>query len=297
MVARGLGKGLEALFPQSEKGSAPPLGGRGGEQTGIPVSAVDPSPFQPRMEPDPGLIEELAASIRKHGILQPIIVRPVAGRFQLIAGQRRWLAAQKAGMERIPASVVEADDRQAATLALVENLQREDLNPLDLAEGIQRLSRTFHLNQQEVATLLGKSRSEVANTLRLLKAPAKVREAIRSGAISKGHARAILSASSPEEQLALLTAVEKESLSVRQVEHRVQRTKKALSSASRPYDHSAEVRDAARALEEALKTRVEVQVNGRGRGSIRIRFHSLDEFEGLFEKLTGRALRDDLDAG
>lgn len=306
MASRGLGKGLEALFPQGVQAEALSHQALRGARTGISVNAIDPSPFQPRMEADPLLLEELAASIRKHGILQPILVRPVAGRFQLIAGQRRWLAAKQAGMERIPASVVEVDDQQAATLSLIENLQREDLNPLDLAEGLQRLCHTFHLSQQEVAALLGKSRSEVANTLRLLKAPARVREAIRSGAISKGHARAILSASSAAQQLRLLKAAEAQGLSVRQVEHLARDAKGAARKLPAPPASSAqaartptgaETEAVVRALEEALQTRVVLRLGKKGDGQIRIRFHSLEQLEGLLEKLAGSSLNDDLNAG
>src|SRR5690606_11143650 len=186
---RGLGRGLEALLGPISKEEAR----KEGLLRDLPITAVEPNPFQPRQRWDDDALAELAASIEASGLLQPVVVRPHGeGRWQLIAGERRWRAATKLGWAHIPAVVKEADDRTLLTLALIENLQRDQLTPMDEARGYERLQEQFGLPQAEVARLVGKSRPLVANTLRLLKLPAKVQGMLEEGVLSAGHGRALL---------------------------------------------------------------------------------------------------------
>lgn len=217
-LQKGLGRGLGALF-QDE----PPEAGRNREDArSLPVGALLPNPKQPRRDFDEAALAGLAESIGSQGVLQPILVRPIQGtrppRYEIVAGERRWRAAQVAGLAEVPVLIRELDDRETLAVALVENLQREDLNPLEEALGIHQLKEEFRLSQEELAKTLGKSRSAVANSLRLLNLSPGAREALKSGAISAGHARAVLALGSPTEQEDLLNKILQEELSVREAE-------------------------------------------------------------------------------
>ncbi len=209
---RGLGKGLEALIPSVSEGE---------KLKEISVDNVFPNPFQPRQKWNDDALEELVASIKRYGVLQPIIVRKTDRGYEVVAGERRLKAAKKAGLKKIPAIVKELSDRDLMEYALVENLQREDLNPIEAAQAIKNLIEKFGLTQEEVADRIGKKRSTVANMLRLLKLPKQVQDILAEGRITMGHARAILSLSDPDEQIRLAERIVNQSLSVRDVEREV----------------------------------------------------------------------------
>jgi ParB family chromosome partitioning protein len=275
-----LGMGLSALMGEP---AAPAAAAPAGAPRTLPIEALEPSPFQARATPDPAALAELAASIQEHGILQPILVRPkpkAPGRYQILGGERRWRAAQQARLHDVPVVIRELDDRAAMAAGLVENLQREDLNALEEAEGYQRLMGEFGLKQEALGQAVGKSRSHVANTLRLLNLPGRVRDLLRAGTLSAGHARALLGAEDPE-RLAGLVVVR--GLSVRQTE--------ALAAAA-PRDPAA--RRAAkqdpdtaaleRRLTEKLGLRVGIKSDGKG-GQVTIAYRDLDQLEGVLRLL------------
>ena len=262
---RGLGRGLDALLPKSEKGP----------QT-VALDQLRPSPFQPRSRVDEAAVAELAASVAQKGVLQPLLVRLVDGRFEIVAGERRFRAAKKAGLSTVPVVVRELSDQETLEIAIIENLQREDLTPLEEARAFERLAG-FGMDQAAVAQAVGKSRSAVANTLRLLRLPAPAQEALEAGEISAGHARAILG--QPEDDRAwALQQILRRGLTVRQAE-----------ALRRP---SAEGRrDASdgryRELEEDLERHAgtPVRVRGGRKGRIELHFRSREELERLLEML------------
>lgn len=283
MKARGgLGRGLGALIPAVGPGLVE-----------LPVAAIEASAMQPRQTIDETALEELAASIREHGLLQPILVTAVEGeaeRYRLVAGERRWRAAQRAGLATVPAVVVEATPQQALEMALVENLQRRDLSPLEEAAAYRQLVERFALTQEQVAQRVGRSRAAVANTLRLLQLPEAARAALAAGEISEGHARALLGAPDERTLLAALAVVRREGLNVRQTEALVRRlserptpTQPARAPASDPETRAIEDE-----LERALGTRVQLVRSGRG-GRLVIHFYSEEELSGLYDLLVGRA--------
>lgn len=278
---RGLGKGLDALIPSRETLSP---GAAGIHQ--LPVGSVKPNPRQPRLNIDPDELTSLAGSIEEHGVLQPIVVLPenTQGEFILIAGERRLRAARQAGLADIPAVVRDVDERQQLELALIENLQRSDLNPLEAAEGYRQLIDDFELSHEEIAERIGKSRTAVTNTIRLLKLSAPVRSALQDGQISEGHARALLTLSSAQAQSAALQTVLSRALNVRQTEALVrklsgERKKKIPKSSQSPEEKALENQ-----LREALGTKVTLRRGTRG-GSIVLRFYSDEELNTLVEKL------------
>ncbi len=272
-----LGRGLAALLGEA----AAPGGADAAGPRPIPLDALDPSPFQPRRPVDPATLDELVASVRAQGILQPLLARPHperTGRFQIIAGERRWHAAQAAGLREVPVLVRPLADAQAMAAALVENLQRQDLNAIEEAEGYRRLLEEFALSQEALGSAVGKSRSHVANTLRLLQLPPTVQAEVRNGALSAGHARALLA--HPDPGRAALQVVAR-GLNVRQTE--------ALASGAAPAaDSNARKDPDIAALERRLTARlgldVTIAASGRG-GSVRIRYRSLDQLEGLLALL------------
>ncbi len=264
--------------------------------TTIPISQVEPNPHQPRdqAEEDEEL-QELAASIARHGVLQPILVRPVeGGRYQIVAGERRWRAAQMAGLEEIPCVVREVDESQMLVLALVENLQRSDLNPIETAQGYQRLMDEFGLRQEEVAELVGKSRTAVTNTVRLLQLPEQVQELICEGKLSEGHGRALLGMQKdPEGLVRAAQKAAKEGLSVRELEKIVQQspTKRAFSSPRRPRltgeeELTPELQAVREALKRYLATGVRIRPIGRG-GVIEIDYYDDEDLTRLLEIIMG----------
>ena len=267
----GLGRGLGALLPES------------GLQD-IPVERIRPNPLQPRQTFGEDELDELAGSIREHGILQPVVVsRQVeAGAYQLIVGERRWRAAQQAGLATIPALIRPTGSREALEVALVENLQRVSLSPLETAEAYAALMSEFGNTQEQVAARVGKSRSAVANTLRLLNLADAVKEALAADTISEGHARALLRLSA-ELQIHALTEIEKRGLNVRQTERLV---KRLLGTPRSPKTKPPDARSNAweDSLRRTLATKVEIKRRGK-QGTVRIHFYSDEELEGLVDRL------------
>ena len=278
---RGLGKGLDALIPASAEQTPPRQG-----MLQVSVENIQPNPRQPRTSPDIENISQLADSIREHGILQPLVVLPkgAGGSYTLIAGERRLRAAQKAGLEFVPVIVREANEQQQLEWALVENLQRSDLNPLEIANGYHQLADEFNLSHAEIAERVGKNRATVSNTLRLLKLSAAVRGALIENKISEGHARALLSLPTAQAQSAALQSILERELSVRQVEELVQRLlgerrKKKPTTKRSPEETALENQ-----LRDALGTRVTLKRGRRG-GSLVIRFFSDEELNALVDRL------------
>ncbi len=275
---RGLGKGLEALIPPAE---GPTVG-----LMQVPISAITPNPMQPRTALDPEALAELAASIREHGLIQPLIVTQLAPeRYQLIAGERRWQAARMAGLPTVPVIVKEATPQQALELALVENIQRADLNPLEEASAFHQLVEEFGLTQEQVAERVGKSRVAVTNALRLLRLPVEVKQALAEGIIHAGHARALLSLSTPEAQVAALKVVIKKELSVRQTEELVRR----LLTEPRPQKAGQAPNPETQALEQefraSLGTKVNLYRNRKGQGRLVIHFYSEEELQAIYHAI------------
>ncbi len=276
----GLGKGLEALIPVAQE---LPAG-----LVQVPVAAISPNPMQPRTALDPEALAELAASIQEHGLLQPLIVtRQGPDRYQLIAGERRWRAARLAGLATVPAIVKEATPQQVLELALVENIQRADLNPLEEAAAFYQLVQEFGLTQEQVAERVGKSRVAVTNTLRLLRLPAEVKQALADGTVQEGHARALLALPTPEAQVAALKTVIGKALSVRQTEELVRRL-----LAEPPPQKSGEPADPeTQALEQefrdTLGTKVELYRNRKGQGRLVIHFYSEEELQAIYDLIVG----------
>jgi ParB family chromosome partitioning protein len=274
---RGLGKGLDALIPPADN-----LGGV--EQ--IAVEAILPNPRQPRRSLDPGELEGLAASIREHGVLQPLIVTPEpdSDKYRLVAGERRLQAARMVGLGAVPVIVRSVSDQERLELALIENLQRTDLNPLEAAEGYRQLTEDFNLSHEEVAARVGKMRTTVSNTLRLLKLSEPVRQALAEGRISEGHARALLGLPTVQSQTAALSVIESRELNVRQTEALVRRLVGERRPARKSKSRSPEETDLEAQLRQALGTRVILRRSGKG-GSLVIRFYSDEELNALLDRL------------
>lgn len=276
---RGLGRGLEALIPGV--GPAQPA------VRDLPIAELENNPFQPRKHFDDAKLEELAATIREHGILTPVVARRVADRFQIIAGERRVRAARLAGLERVPTIIKEANDGQALEMALVENLQREDLNPLEAAHAYQRLVEEFGLTQEELAGRLGRDRSSVANSLRLLRLPKKIQEDVAAGSITEGHARALLGLERPADQLKARDIVVKRGLTVRATEALVRRLRG--SDAKKPVPAPGQDANLV-ALEDqlraALGAKVRIVRDGRG-GTLHIGFFSNDDLTRIADIILG----------
>ncbi len=263
MKKKALGKGLDALIG----------GGQGAIQVQrIPVDAVEPNPYQPRTHFPENEIEELAATIKEKGVLQPILVRPHGRGYQLVSGERRLRAAKKAGLKVIPAVVRAFTQRDMLEVALVENLQRSDLNPIEEATAYERLMKEFGYTQEEVAQRVGKSRSAVANILRLLRLPREVRKALAEGEITEGHARALLSLGKKEEILKAFRRMKSKRTTVREVER----------TAGRKRDPNIERLE--KRLQRHLGLPVRVTYRG-GKGSVTVRYSSLDELDALLERL------------
>jgi ParB family transcriptional regulator, chromosome partitioning protein len=284
--ARRLGRGLEALLGTAvATASADPSA-----LQRIPIARIRPNPFQPRKDFRPEELADLETSIRESGLLQPITVRTASnGGFELIAGERRLRSAAHLGWTEIPAVVKDVDDRTLLTLALVENLQRADLNPIEEAGGYQRLVDEFGLTQQQVADVVGKDRATVANILRVLHLPASVRRMLQDGQLSLGHARALLALTGERAMIDLAREVAAKGLSVREVERRVRETPAARkpSRAARPELHSAEARQIEQQLRRRLGTDVEIVLSAKEKGTIRIPFYSADDLERILDLVLG----------
>lgn len=279
-----LGKGLSALIPDV------PDVRSGGVPTEVDVDQISPNEHQPRHGFEDARLDELAQSIRANGVIQPIVVRKVDGGYRIIAGERRWRAAQRAGLTRVPVVVKDvnaARDAQVLEMALVENIQRENLNPIDEAAAYEKLSSNFSMTQEEIAAAVGKDRSSVANHMRLLKLPQEVRAEVAAGRLSMGHARALLAIGDEGGQRQVAREVLARNLSVRETEAMVKRIERGPVAASRPAAAAPDVhtRVAEDKLRMALGTRVRINRKGKG-GRIEIDFGSEDELQRLYEHLT-----------
>jgi len=275
MKAKGLGRGLDALLGADE---AP----RESLAT-VAVAAIRPGRYQPRTRMDERSLAELAQSIRSQGLLQPVVVRPVDGGYELVAGERRWRAAQMAGLEQIPAVVREVPDEAALVMALIENVQREDLNPIEEAAAVQRLIDEFKMTHEQAADAVGRSRSATSNLLRLLKLAKPVQEMLMRGALEMGHARALLALDGAR-QIELATRIAARGLSVRETEALVQRLLRTPAQRRRKRSD----RDLARLeeeLAERLGTTVEIRPSRKGRGKLVLHYSSLDHLDQLLKRL------------
>jgi len=277
---KALGRGLGALIPQA---SAPPSPAA---ERMLPIRDIAPNPFQPRAHFDEAALAEMVESIRAQGVIQPLVVRRGENGFELVAGERRLRAARLAGLETVPVTIRDLDDRQTLEIALVENLQREDLGALEEAAAYERLMREFGLTQEEIAGRVGKSRPAVANTLRLLQLPEPVLEEVRRGTLSPGHARSLLALGSGAEQISIAREAVRRGLSVRQLESRIRLRATLKPRRSTPNLH---VNDVETQLSRSLGTRVRV-VGSAKRGRILIEYYSAEELEQLITRLRGKHL-------
>ena len=289
---RALGKGLDSLLPRVQTPSTVPAADvEGGKPREIALDLIDRNPFQTRSQVNEEQLAELAASIKANGVVQPVLVRPQAnGRFQLIAGERRWRASQQAGKSTIPAILRQVSDEQAMEITIVENLQRADLNPMEQARAFDRLSRDFHMTQEQMAQRTGKDRATVANFLRLLRLPATVQARVEAGELSFGHARTLLALEHAEEMEKTAQRIAALSLSVRQTENYVQGL---LHPEHKPRKESKpepavdpNVRDAQERLQRALGLKVTIEDHS-GRGKVIIEYARLEDFDALLEQLVG----------
>jgi ParB family chromosome partitioning protein len=290
MQKKGLGRGLSALIPSAELKTESRA-----EQTPpeITIDRITPSPFQPRRSFDEAKIEELAGSIRNQGIIQPLVVRPKGDGFELIAGERRWRAAMKAGLSRVPVVIREASDHEALQLALVENLQREDLNAIEEANGYRRLQEEFHWSQEEMAERVGKSRPAIANSLRMLSLPAEVQQEVVAGNLPAGQARALLGLHTEALIISASREVITKGLSTRETEKMVRllligRKRRRQVSLIDP-----DLKSVVEELQRALGTRVRLIPKARtSKGKIEIEYYTLPDLERIIQSITKRNTAD-----
>jgi ParB family chromosome partitioning protein len=288
---RALGKGLDSLLPRVQAPAASAVDAEGGKPREVPLDQIDRNPFQTRSHLNEEQLAELAASITANGVVQPVLVRPLPnGRFQLIAGERRWRASQLAGKATIPAFLRQVSDEQAMEITIVENLQRTDLNPMEQARAFDRLSREFHMTQEQMAQRTGKDRTTVANFLRLLRLPSTVQARVESGELSFGHARTLLAFEHAEEMEKAAQRIVGHSLSVRQTENYVQGllhpekySKKAFKAEPAIDPNVREVRER---LQRALGLKVHIE-DHNGHGKVIIEYAKLEDFDTLLEQLAG----------
>jgi ParB family chromosome partitioning protein len=287
-----LGRGLETLLPSRQSAMPAPAVHQGEAIHQLSVELIDRNPYQTRSHVDEAALTELADSIKATGVLQPITVRAVpGGRYQLIAGERRWLASQQAGKTTVPAIVRQVSNEQAMEMTIIENLQREDLNPIEQARAFDRLGREFGLTQEQISLRTGKERSSVANFLRLLRLPDAVQAWVAGGHLSFGHAKALLGLDSPESVMTIATRIMEKGLSVRETEDAIAG---GASSKLREMDQKLKelamdpnVREAQRELERALGVRVTIK-DRKGRGKILLEYSSLEDFDRILTSLTGK---------
>lgn len=273
----GLGKyGVDAIFSELKEDS---------EGTELNLDQLSPNPFQPRSDFDQEKLDELAQSIKEHGIIQPIVVRHVEGKYQIVAGERRWRAAQIAGLEKVPVVVKEMDDASMMQMALIENVQREDLNPMEEALAYKRLMEEFELKQDEVASRVGKSRSAVANSVRLLNLPEEVQNLVSQGNISSGHARALLGLASKDMVIKLAERIVSKGLSVRQVEEIIKDMHRLSSSTTTTVTRTSKdpnITDLENSIQKILGTKVKM-VGSYDKGKIEINYYSSEDLDRLIE--------------
>jgi ParB family chromosome partitioning protein len=283
--SRRLGRGLEALLGPITKEEAE----REGSLRELPTTAIHPNPYQPRRDIDTGALQELTDSIKVSGLLQPVVVRPAGDGYQLIAGERRWLATQRLGWKTLPAVVRAVDDRTLLTLALIENLQRDNLSPIDEARGYQRLADEFKLPMAEVARLTGRDRSTISNAVRLLKLPKEVQDMVGQGKLSAGHARALLALTHSSAMVRLAREAITRGWSVRDMENHVRAGTKARQRAKPVKPQAATA--AARRIEDALRGRLQTDVRltarRRGRGVLTISYYSNEDLARILEVVLG----------
>lgn len=298
MSKKVLGRGLGAFFPDYEEGSENKEGGKTktavpiepAERVNIvleiPVENIRPNPHQPRSDFNEEALEELATSIKKHSLIQPITVRHIGEKkFELISGERRLRASKLAGLDKIPAYIREADDEQVIAFALVENIQREELNPLEISMGYQRLIDECNYTQSEVAERVGKNRSTVTNMLRLLQLPAFIQAALRDETITTGHARALINVKNEKDQEKILQSIQKKDLSVRQTEDLVKsydKKKEQKSTKRTPPERNPFLDDVSKRLRNKFSTKVNIKQKGKG-GEIRIEYYSDEDLERLIQ--------------
>lgn len=276
---KGLGKGLGALMSSAEL----PEEQQGGVLE-IAVNLIDPCKTQPRQSVDEEKLSELAASVRQHGVLQPLILKAKEGRYTIIAGERRYRAARQAGLKAVPAILKDADEKEVLQLSIIENIQREDLNPIEEAEAISRLMEQYRLNQEQVATMLGRSRPAIANTLRLMGLSKAVREAVASGALSGGHARTLLPLGERMDEAAEI--VKRDGLSVRQTEALIKRMQEEKQEKP-PRKKSSEFKTAEKELGDLYETKVSLS-GSEERGKITLEYYSKEQLYALYDMLKKR---------
>ncbi len=283
MPRKALGRGLEALIPDrtgsSEEAATIPVAGG---ETSIRLKDITTNPYQPRGRFDPEAMKEMVQSVREMGLVQPILVRPQGDKYQIVAGERRFKAAKEVGLKYIPAVIREVDDREMLEIALIENLQREDLSAVDEAEAYRVLSEQFGMTQAEIAERVGKNRSTVANTMRLLRLPEKVRQSVSRGTLSMGHARALLGLDSLDHQVRLAQEIETRNLSVREVEKRVQNLVGEKRTSTRP--RNPEIVDLEERMQRWLGTRVRISER-KGRGRVVVEFYSNEDLDRIIDLL------------
>ncbi len=280
---RGLNRGLDALLGQSAAKTGAASLDSERYRDALPVHLIERSRYQPRKDMKPEALSELADSIRAQGIMQPVVVRPIAeGRYELIAGERRWRAAQMAGLDAVPAVIRDVEDQAAMALALIENIQREDLNPVEEAISLKRLQEEFELTQQQVAEAVGKSRVTVTNLMRLLHLEPDVLDMLQNGDLEMGHARALLGVSA-REQVTLARQVVAHELTVRQTEALVRRAAKPKVQ-SVPAGKDPDTRRLEEELSEGLGAAVSIEHSRGGKGKVVIRYADLDELDGLLSR-------------
>lgn len=276
---KALGRGLEELLPEID--SAEDLTG----PISIEIDLIDANPYQPRKNWDTSNVESLAASIKSQGILQPLVVRRNGRRFQLIAGERRLRAAKKAGLQRIPVVIRDAAEEQMLALALIENIQREDLDPIEKAEGFKMLTEKFSLTQEELARKVGLGRSTVTNLIRLLELPPAVKKLIMNGKLQMGHGRALLALDDEQKIKALAVVTARKEMSVRQLEEKIRTIKGIRTKAKKEKTakKSVEVKNLENRLRRKLKTKVIITEKTKSSGKIEICYYTLDELEGILK--------------
>jgi len=280
---RGLGRGLDALLGGASVSAmqeeAAKVDTR--ELQHLPLDLIQRGKYQPRRDMDPQALEELAQSIKNHGVMQPIVVRPVSGgRFEIIAGERRWRASHQAGLEKVPALVREVPDEAAIAMALIENIQREDLNPIEEAVALQRLQQEFQLTQQQVADAVGKSRVSISNLLRLIALPEEIKTLLSHGDLEMGHARALLGLPA-EQQVEGARHVVARGLTVRQTEALVRQWLSSKETPKAEVKVDPDISRLEQRLAERLGSPVQIKHGQRGKGQLVIRYSSLDELQGV----------------
>jgi ParB family chromosome partitioning protein len=292
---KALGRGLDSLLPSRPAVTpiAMPASQPAPSAQEIPIESIDPNPYQTRRRINEAALEELAESIRVSGVVQPVVLRPAAnGRFQLVAGERRWHASKRAGKTTIPAVVRQISNEQAMEITIIENLQREDLNPVEQARAFERLSREFGMTQEQIASRTGKDRASIANFIRLLKLPEEIQNALEAGALSFGHGKVLLAlAGFPEHMERAAREVIERQLSVRQTEELVGRLLNPQVAEPKPDKATPvidpNVRDAQRSLESSLGVKVEIH-DRKGKGKIILKYGSLEDFDRIVEALAAK---------